>query len=118
MLTSVTTSSLTSSLRIFTVSGSTLHRRLALSEWMLAAAFPPLLWCMVMRLTRSRLTAALTVLLITLSGGVGLWYFLVDVRNDGWGIVTSLPQTYARMPDVTCGSTTRSPPRCTRSAAR
>ncbi len=85
---------------IFTVSGSTLQQSLALSEWMLAAAFPPLLWCMVMRLTRSRLTAALTLLLITLSGGVGLWYFLVDVRNDGWGTVTSLPQTYARMPDL------------------
>ena len=85
---------------IFTVSGSTLQQSLALSEWMLAAAFPPLLWCMVMRLTRSRLTAALTLLLFTLSGGVGLWYFLVDVRNDGWGIVTSLPQTYARMPDL------------------
>ena len=85
---------------IFTVSGSTLQQSLALSEWMLAAAFPPLLWCMVMRLTRSRLTAALTLLLFTLSGGVGLWYFVVDVRNDGWGIVTSLPQTYARMPDL------------------
>ncbi len=56
---------------IFTVSGSTLQQSMALSEWMLAAAFPPLLWCMVMRLTRSRLTAALTLLLLTLSGGVG-----------------------------------------------
>jgi hypothetical protein len=85
---------------IFTVSGSTLPQAMALSEWMLAAAFPPLLWCMVMRLTRSRLTAGLTLLLLTLSGGVGLWYFLVDVRRDGWDITTSLPQTYARMPDL------------------
>ncbi len=85
---------------LFTVTGSTLQQSMALSEWMLAAAFAPLLWSMVMRLTRSRLTAALTLLLLTLSGGVGLWYFLVDVRNGGWGIVTSLPQTYARMPDL------------------
>jgi hypothetical protein len=85
---------------IFTVSGSTLQQSMALSEWMLAAAFTPLLWSMVMRLTRSRLTAALTVLLLTLSGGIGLWYFVVDVRRDGWGIVSSLPQTYARMPDL------------------
>jgi hypothetical protein len=85
---------------IFTVTGATLQQSMAISEWMLAAALPPLLWCMVMRLTRSRLTAALTLLLLTLSGGVGLWYFVVDVRNDGWGIVKSLPQTYARMPDL------------------
>ena len=85
---------------IFTVTGSTLQQSMALSEWMLAAAFTPLMWCVVMRLTRSRLTAALAVLLLTLSGGVGLWYFAVDVRKGGWDVVTSLPQTYARMPDL------------------
>lgn len=85
---------------VFTVSGSTLQQSMVLSEWMLAAALPPLLWCMVLRLTRSRLTAGLTLLLFTLSGGVGLWYFARDVTNDGWGIVTRLPQTYARMPDL------------------
>jgi hypothetical protein len=85
---------------IFTVSGSTLQQGMVLSEWMLAVAFPPLLWCMGTRLTRSRLTAMLTLLLLTLSGGIGLWYFAVDVRRDGWGIVKSLPQTYARMPDL------------------
>ncbi len=85
---------------IFTVTGSTLQQSMALSEWMLAAAFTPLMWCMVVRLTRSRLTAALALLLLTLSGGVGLWYFAVDVHNGGWDIVTSLPQTYARMPDL------------------
>lgn len=85
---------------LFTVSGATLPQGLVISEWMLAAALPPLLWCVVIRLTRSRLTAALTLLLFTLSGGVGLWYFARDVTNDGWGIVTRLPQTYARMPDL------------------
>ena len=84
---------------LFTTTGATLQQSMALSAWMLAAAFAPLLWCMVMRLSRSRLTAALTLLLFTLSGGVGLWYFLRDVRDDGWHILTSLPQTYARMPD-------------------
>ena len=85
---------------LFTVSGATLPQGLVISEWMLAVALPPLLWCMVMRLTRSRLTAGSTVLFFTLSGGVGLWYFARDVTNDGWGIVTRLPQTYARMPDL------------------
>jgi hypothetical protein len=85
---------------LFTVTGATLQQSMALSAWMLAAVFPPLLWCMVMRLTRSRWTAGLTLLLFTLSGGVGLWYFARDVRRDGWGIVSTLPQTYARMPDL------------------
>ncbi|MEO6122976.1 MAG: hypothetical protein ABIR32_04645 [Ilumatobacteraceae bacterium] len=85
---------------VFTVSGATLPQSMAISEWLLAAALPPLLWCMVLRLTRSRLTAGLTLLLFTLSGGVGLWYFARDVTNNGWGIVTRLPQTYARMPDL------------------
>ncbi|MEO7398813.1 MAG: hypothetical protein ABIW84_09635 [Ilumatobacteraceae bacterium] len=85
---------------LFTVSGVTLQQSMVISAWMLAAAFTPLLWCMVIRLTRSRLTAALTLVLFALSGGVGLWYFGRDVTNQGWGIVTSLPQTYARMPDL------------------
>ena len=84
---------------IFTVSGATLQQSLAISAWMLALALPPLLWCAVMRLTRSRLTAALTLLLFVLSGGIGLWYFARDVSRGGWEIVSTLPQTYARMPD-------------------
>ena len=51
------------------------------------------------RLSGSRLTAGLTVVLFILTGGVGVWYFLVDVRANGWDILTALPQTYARMPD-------------------
>jgi hypothetical protein len=84
---------------LFTVTGATLQQSMALSAWMLAIAFPPLLWLVVMRLTRSRSTAALTVLLFTLSGGLGAWYFARDISDRGWGIVTTLPQTYARMPD-------------------
>lgn len=85
---------------VFTVSGATLEQSMVISEWMLAVALVPVLWCAVLRLTRSRATAALTLLLFTLSGGVGLWYFARDVENNGWGILGSLPQTYARMPDM------------------
>lgn len=84
---------------LFTVSGATLQQSMALSAWLLAVALPPLLWCAVMRLVRSRLTAALTLLMFTLSGGIGVVYFLRDVRDHGWTTLTSLPQTYARMPD-------------------
>jgi hypothetical protein len=84
---------------IFTVSGATLPQALVVSDWLLAVAFAPLLWCAVIRLTRSRLTAGLTVALFTLSGGIGLWYFAADVERDGWSIITSLPRTYARIPE-------------------
>ncbi len=84
---------------LFTVSGATLPQALVLSEWLLAVAFAPLLWCVVIRLTRSRLTAGLTVLLFTLSGGIGLWYFTADVERNGWSIISALPRTYARIPE-------------------
>src|SRR5690606_1136286 len=35
----------------------------------------------------------------TLSGGVGLWYFAADVEREGWDIASSLPRTYARIPE-------------------
>jgi len=85
---------------LFSVTGATLPQALAISEWLLAVALPPLIWFAVLRLTRSRSTACLTLLLFTLSGGVGLWYFMQDLDRDGWSILTSLPRTYSRIPDV------------------
>lgn len=84
---------------VFTVPGATLPQGLALSAWMLAVVLPALGWCAVTRVTRSRLTAALTLLLFVLNGGVGAWYFARDIARDGWGIVGTLPQTYARIPE-------------------
>ncbi len=84
---------------MFTVSGANLQQGLVISEWLIAVAFAPLLWCAATRLTRSRSTAALTLCLFTLSGGLGLWYFAQDVERSGWSIITALPRTYARIPD-------------------
>ena len=83
----------------FTVTGATLPQALTLSAWVLAIAFTPLLLCAVLRLTGSRLTSVLTLLLFTLSGGVGAWYYARDLRDQGWQAVTTIPRTYARMPD-------------------
>ena len=85
---------------MFTVTGATLQQGLMISAWLLAIVFTPLLWSAVTRLVRSRLTALFTVLLFTLSGGVGLWYFASDVSRDGWHIISSLPRTYARIPEM------------------
>jgi len=82
-----------------TVTGATLPQALTLTAWVLAIAFTPLLLCAVQRLTGSRLTSALTLLLFTLSGGVGAWYFAIDVRDQGWSALRTIPRTYARMPD-------------------
>lgn len=84
---------------LFTVTGLELQRALVVSAWLLAVSFPPLMWCAVLRLSGSRATSAVSVLLFTLSGGIGAWYFLDDVEQGGWRIITSLPQTYARMPE-------------------
>jgi hypothetical protein len=85
---------------LFTVSGATLPQALVLSSWLLAVAFAPLLFSFTLRVAGSRLTAGLAVLLYTLTGGVGAWYFLVeDVRSGGWEILSALPRTYARMPE-------------------
>ena len=84
---------------MFTVSGANLQQGLVISEWLIAVAFAPLLWCATTQLTRSRSTAALTLCLFTLSGGLGLWYFAQDVERSGWSIITALPRTYARIPD-------------------
>ena len=82
---------------LFTVTGLTLPRALVLSAWIIAISFPPLLFCFAERISGSRLVAGLTTVLFTLTGGLGAWYFLTDVKADGWKIVTALPRTYARI---------------------
>lgn len=84
---------------VFTVSRATLPQSMTLSVWVLAAALPVLLWCAVERLTASRLTALFSLLLFVLSGGIGAFYFVRDLSHRRRGILTSLPQTYARIPD-------------------
>jgi len=83
----------------FTVTGASLPQALTLSAWVLAVACTPLMLCAVQRLTGSRLTSALALLLFTLSGGAGAWYFVGDVRDQGWSAITTIPRTYARLPD-------------------
>ena len=82
---------------VFTVSGATLMQSLLLATWLLAIALPPLLWCVVLRLVGSRTTAAIAVTLFTLGGGLGAWYFIRDVEQDGWSVLSALPRTYARI---------------------
>lgn len=84
---------------IFTVTGLELTRALAVSSWLLALTFPVLLFSAVRRLTGSRFTSGLALVLFTLTGGVGAWFFLDEVRAGGWGVLWHLPETYARMPE-------------------
>lgn len=84
---------------LFTVTGATLQQSMALSAWLLAITLPVLLWCAITRLVRSNAVACVAVSLFVLNGGIGLLYFLRDVRKEGWRILGSLPQTYARIPD-------------------
>lgn len=82
----------------FTVTGATLPQALTISAWVLAVAFTPLMLCAVQRLTGSRATSVLATLIFTFGGGAGVWYFLVDAKREGWGVLSHLPRTYARIP--------------------
>jgi len=82
---------------LFTVTGLELTRALVLSAWVIAVTVVPLLWCFAERLSGSRLVGAVTALLFLLTGGLGWWYFLTDVKADGWHVLTALPRTYARI---------------------
>lgn len=84
---------------LFTPVGATVPQALSASAWMLAIAWPVLVWCLVERLGVGRLAAGLTTLAFTLSGGFGWWYFLHDLADGGWDTLTTLPRTYARIPD-------------------
>jgi hypothetical protein len=82
---------------LFTTTGLELRRSLIVTTWLLAVLVPPLMWCAVTRLVRSRAVAAVSILLFTLTGGVGAWYLLDDIRTGGWSVVTQLPRTYSRI---------------------
>lgn len=84
---------------LFTQVGASVPQGLSASAWTLAVAWPVLVWCFVDRLGVGRAAAGLTVLAFTLSGGLGWWYFLDDLRAGGWDALTTLPRTYARIPD-------------------
>lgn len=85
---------------LFTVSGATLQQSMVLTAWILAIVLPVLIWCAVRRLTGSERVSGLTTTLFILSGGIGWWYFLRAVLDDGSAAFRPLRETYARMPDV------------------
>ena len=83
---------------LFTVTGLELPQALVWSAWLVAITVPLLIFSFVLRLSGSRLTAVLSIILFTLAGGIGAWYLIADVQELGWSAFTALPQTYARMP--------------------
>jgi hypothetical protein len=85
---------------LFTPVGATLPQGLAVATWMFAVAFPILLWSVTMRLFRSQLAAAVTVLIFTLNGGSGFLWLIKDFRLAGWEMFVRLPRTYARIPEA------------------
>lgn len=84
---------------LFTVTGLNLTQGLVWTAWLVAVVLPVLLFSFVRRLTGSRLTAVIAILLFVLNGGVGAWYLMDDIRANGWDVLAHLPQTYSRMPE-------------------
>lgn len=78
-----------------TVPGASLPQALSMGTWVIALLLPMLMWAVVRRVGGSVHAATLTVVLFVLSGGVGGWFVLTDIRRYGWSALTSLPHTYA-----------------------
>jgi hypothetical protein len=82
----------------YSMVGLDVPRGLVWSVWPIAVVLPVLLYAFVRHLARDRGTALLATVLFLLTGGIGAWYFLRAVGDEGWGLLTRLPETYARMP--------------------
>jgi len=74
--------------------GSTLPSSLVLSSGLLGLAFPAVLYLAAARFAGSRAAAAIAVFVFLLSGGLGFYYLLGDLRHFGLGALAHLPREY------------------------
>jgi hypothetical protein len=84
--------------------GASLASALFIENFVLAVSTVGLLWRFGLALTRDRLAALFTVLLVVFSGGLGFWKLTSDVNSSGRGIfelLSHLPKTeYTIIPNT------------------
>jgi hypothetical protein len=80
--------------------GTALTSALVLTSGLLGLAFPPVMYLAGLRLVRSRVGAALAVLVFTLSGGLGFATVLGDVGRLGLGALVHLPRLATLQPEL------------------
>ena len=74
--------------------GSSLTSALVLSSGLLGLAFPAVLYLAAQRFTGGRLGATVAVFVFVLSGGLGFFYLIGDIRRGGLGVLQHLPREY------------------------
>jgi hypothetical protein len=74
--------------------GTSLTSALVLSTGLLGLAFPPVLYLAAQRFAGGRAAAAIAVFVFLLSGGLGFFYLISDLRAGGLGALVHLPREY------------------------
>ena len=74
--------------------GSSLTSALVLTSGLLGLAFPAVLYLAAQRFAGGRVAAAIAVFVFLLSGGVGFFYLIGDLRAGGLGALVHLPREY------------------------
>jgi hypothetical protein len=80
--------------------GATLTNSLVITSVVLALAFPGVMYCAGLRLVKSRVAAALAVLIFAMMGGLGFIYFLADLDKQGMAALATPPQEYTLNRDL------------------
>ncbi len=78
--------------------GTSLTSSLILTSGLLGLALPAVLYLAGLRLAGSRAVAALAVLVVTLSGGLGFVLFFQDLARSGPAVFQHLPRLYTQEP--------------------
>lgn len=78
--------------------GASLTSALVLTSGLLGLAFPAVMYLAGVRLIRSRAGSALAVLVFTLSGGLGFFLLIDDVRRSGLAALQQSHQLYTQDP--------------------
>jgi len=74
--------------------GTSLTSALVLTSGLLGLAFPAVLYLAAQRFAGGRVAAAIAVFVFLLSGGVGFFYLIGDLRAGGLGALVHLPREY------------------------
>lgn len=74
--------------------GSSLTSSLVMTSGLLGLAFPAVLYLAAQRFAGGRVAATVAVFVFLLSGGLGFFYLIGDIRRGGLGILQHLPREY------------------------
>jgi len=80
--------------------GSRLTSALVMTSGLLGLAFPAVLYLAAQRFAGGRAAAAIAVFVFVLSGGLGFYFLLGDIRHSGLAALVHLPREYSLNRDL------------------